>query len=76
MQKEFRTGILTISDKGARGEREDTSGETAASILEENGYYFLDMNPNLGFLRCRRIDELQKDRIQKDNQIHSAPLFQ
>lgn len=39
MQKEFRTGILTISDKGARGEREDTSGETAASILEENGFH-------------------------------------
>lgn len=38
MVKEFKAGILTISDKGSRGERRDISGETAASILEENGF--------------------------------------
>jgi molybdopterin adenylyltransferase len=29
----FRVGILTISDKGARGEREDTSGATIREML-------------------------------------------
>lgn len=29
----FKVGILTISDKGARGEREDTSGEAIREML-------------------------------------------
>jgi len=29
----FRTGILIMSDKGSRGEREDLSGKTAAELL-------------------------------------------
>lgn len=31
-------GILTISDKGARGERQDTSGEQLKKILTDNGF--------------------------------------
>lgn len=31
----FRIGILTISDLGARGEREDTSGEAIRELLSE-----------------------------------------
>ena len=38
MQKEFRTGVLTISDKGSQGLRRDISGETAERILKENGF--------------------------------------
>lgn len=38
MGKEFKAGVLTISDKGSRGERQDLSGETAVKILEENGF--------------------------------------
>ncbi len=34
----FKAGVLTISDKGSRGERRDESGETAASILEREGF--------------------------------------
>ncbi|MFO7783560.1 MAG: MogA/MoaB family molybdenum cofactor biosynthesis protein [Thermodesulfobacteriota bacterium] len=35
----FRAGILTISDRGSRGERTaDESGETALEILEEAGF--------------------------------------
>ncbi len=30
----FRAGILTISDKGARGEREDTSGAAIRELLQ------------------------------------------
>jgi molybdopterin adenylyltransferase len=37
MQKEIRAGVLTISDKGAKGLREDESGEIILRILEEFG---------------------------------------
>jgi molybdenum cofactor synthesis domain-containing protein len=33
----FRAAILTISDMGARGEREDTSGTTIRELLEGEG---------------------------------------
>ena len=33
MKKVFTVGILTISDKGSRGERQDKSGETIREIL-------------------------------------------
>jgi len=33
----IRAGVLTISDKGARGEREDTSGAAARVLLAEAG---------------------------------------
>ena len=34
----FTAAVITLSDKGYRGEREDTSGPAAVKILEENGY--------------------------------------
>lgn len=37
MQKEIRAGVLTISDKGAKGLREDESGEIILQMLEESG---------------------------------------
>jgi len=37
MQKEIRSGVLTISDKGAKGLREDESGEIILRMLEEHG---------------------------------------
>jgi len=33
-----RAGILTVSDKGSRGERQDRSGEAIRRILEEEGF--------------------------------------
>jgi len=33
----FKVGVLTISDKGSRGERVDESGKTAAEMLKEAG---------------------------------------
>jgi len=33
----FRAGVLTISDKGSRGERADESGKTAADMLRAAG---------------------------------------
>lgn len=34
----WRAAVITLSDKGARGEREDVSGPTIARRLLENGY--------------------------------------
>lgn len=34
----FRCGVLTLSDKGARGEREDTSGPRIQEMLRVAGY--------------------------------------
>ncbi len=34
----FQTAVITLSDKGFKGEREDKSGPLLASILEEQGY--------------------------------------
>ncbi|MCD8301096.1 MAG: MOSC domain-containing protein, partial [Clostridiales bacterium] len=34
----FTAAVITLSDKGAAGEREDKSGPTIVSLLEEKGY--------------------------------------
>ena len=34
----FKTGVITASDKGYAGEREDLSGKKIVSIMEGNGY--------------------------------------
>lgn len=38
MNKQIRAAVLTISDKGYRGEREDTSGPALVRLLEGQGY--------------------------------------
>jgi molybdenum cofactor synthesis domain-containing protein len=38
MEKQFPTGVLTVSDKGSRGQRVDESGKTAASLLQGAGF--------------------------------------
>lgn len=35
---EYTAAVITVSDKGSRGEREDTSGPALVELLEENGY--------------------------------------
>ncbi|WP_028320076.1 MogA/MoaB family molybdenum cofactor biosynthesis protein [Desulfatiglans anilini] len=39
MQRTFQAGVLTISDKGSRGERADESGAVVAGILEQAGFH-------------------------------------
>ena len=34
----YTAAVITVSDKGSRGEREDTSGPSLCRILEEHGY--------------------------------------
>jgi molybdopterin adenylyltransferase len=38
MDSSFKAGVLTISDKGSRGEREDESGKVAAEMLKDAGF--------------------------------------
>lgn len=38
MDDALHTGVLTMSDRGSRGEREDESGSIAAKMLSENGF--------------------------------------
>jgi len=38
MDSSFKAGILTISDKGSRGERIDESGKAAAEMLKHAGF--------------------------------------
>jgi molybdopterin adenylyltransferase len=38
----FTLGILTISDKGSRGEREDKSGEAIRKVVSQLGARFVD----------------------------------
>ncbi|MBW1902689.1 MAG: MogA/MoaB family molybdenum cofactor biosynthesis protein [Deltaproteobacteria bacterium] len=38
MDSGFKTGVLTISDKGSQGLREDESGEIVAAMLEAQGF--------------------------------------
>ena len=38
----FTAAVVTLSDKGSRGEREDKSGPLIRSILEENGYQVVE----------------------------------
>lgn len=37
-EKSFKAAVITVSDKGARGERVDESGPVAKEMLEEAGY--------------------------------------
>jgi molybdopterin adenylyltransferase len=37
-EQTYTCGVLTVSDKGARGEREDTAGPLLERLLAENGF--------------------------------------
>lgn len=39
----FKASVLTVSDKGFAGEREDTAGPLAAQLLKEAGYTVLSI---------------------------------
>lgn len=42
--KMFRVGIITVSDKGSRGEREDKTGQVIKELLEGNQYKIVHYN--------------------------------
>ena len=41
-QRPFTAAVITVSDRGAAGEREDLSGPAAAKMLEEAGYQVME----------------------------------
>ena len=41
MAVEIRAAVLTVSDRSARGEREDESGAVLAALLKESGAYVI-----------------------------------
>ena len=65
----FRAAVITLSDKGARGEREDASGPEAVRMLKEAGYEIIetlllpDEPEMLKKALCRLADQRQADLI-------------
>ncbi|MDD6570996.1 MAG: MogA/MoaB family molybdenum cofactor biosynthesis protein [Thermoflexaceae bacterium] len=43
IKKHFRAGIITASDKGSAGEREDLSGPAIRDMIEANGYEVISL---------------------------------
>ncbi len=41
LEEIYTCGVLTLSDKGSQGERQDTSGLALGKLLEEEGYQIL-----------------------------------
>ena len=56
----YRVAILTASDKGAAGTREDLSGPAAAKMMEEAGYFVVETRilPDERALLSRTMAEL------------------
>ena len=65
----FRAAVITLSDKGARGERADESGPAAVRMLEEAGYEIIetlllpDEPERLTRELCRLADQRQVDLV-------------
>ena len=52
----YTTAVITVSDKGFRGEREDTSGPAVCTIAEDSGLTVV----------CRSIVPDERDLIEKE----------
>ena len=65
----FKASVITVSDKGFRGEREDTAGPLAVSMLKEAGYEVVaqtivpDERPLIEAELRRHADELKANLI-------------
>ena len=65
----IKASVITISDKGFRGEREDTAGPLAVSMLKEAGYEVIaqtivpDERPLIEAELRRHADELKANLI-------------
>ena len=65
----IKASVITISDKGFRGEREDTAGPLAVSMLKEAGYEVIaqtivpDEQPLIEAELRRHADELKANLI-------------
>ena len=63
-RRPFTAAVVTLSDKGSKGEREDTGGDLVEKMLKEQGYEVLEriLLPDgiepLGSELCRLADEV------------------
>lgn len=79
MERGYRCGVLTLSDKGSRGEREDTSGPRVQAMLREAGYVLAvaEILPDQQALIERQLmawaDELRLDLIVTTGGTGVAP---
>lgn len=68
-ERPFTAAVITLSDKGARGERVDESGPAAAQMLQDAGYEILETlilpdEPELLKTELIRLaDEVQADLV-------------
>ena len=68
-ERPFTAAVITLSDKGAKGERKDESGPAAAAMLEEAGYEVVETlilpdEPSLLKKElCRLADQRQVELI-------------
>lgn len=60
----FTFGVLTLSDKGSRGEREDTSGRMLCDLLQAQGYTLsvYDLIPDRAELITQRLVDWADNR--------------
>jgi len=68
-QQSYRCGVLTLSDKGSRGEREDTSGPQLQEMLRAEGFeigayqIIPDQQSLIEQTLMQRVDEKNLDLI-------------
>ena len=55
----FTVGIITSSDKGYRGEREDKSGQVIEEIVSQNGFKVIK---KVVFTRWKRFTRKRNDK--------------
>lgn len=60
----IKTAILTISDKGSRGEREDGTGEALRRLLEESEYKIVHYS-----IIPDEIDEIVEELIKASDEL-------
>ena len=54
----YTAAVITISDKGYRGEREDTSGPNLVAILKERGFAVKNAMAADLFPRCSHVESI------------------
>ena len=66
----YRAGIVTLSDKGAAGEREDKSGAVIKEILESAGYEVVSRS-----LLPDEEEALKTELIRLSDQVQCDPVL-
>lgn len=65
-EKSFKAAVITVSDKGARGERVDESGPAAKEMLEEAGYEVVET-----LIIPDELEELKTELIRLADEVRA-----